>query len=695
MESDVHPHEELSGSCGSESEIGTSEITILPLTLMTTEEPSNNGNAVSSVDVIVEDHSNNEEVFSFIQSSSDSEKQIKGKQMTTRNQRKTTRNNIPLQPGDNTTDPDKELISFDSQQVINPSSVDTNQCVNNSESDDSEDDEVKYLYKDGFYKEIATKEVEHEALCQNDTLPHAGICTIDTCTIEMCAQMLECNKCKKLTHYACTGLPAYQVSLFLTKNYRIYTCENCVGQINEDLVLTCLSRDSDNLNRKAEAEKLNQENNSLKLSLKSHEEESDKLNNRCKLNEEEIQRLLDENQRLKNENIQLRLSQEDRCQRISKSVQTLSDTNETSQKLLKNNNKLTKKLEEVTLKLSEKSSECKLKNAEINTLSEKLVILQNSEGVLNSLLEERENDVIAVQSKLHIAEQCNDDASKVYKTIDTLKAENRRINEKVTDLRKKEDVLKQQLNNKSNIIEKLKKDSHTAHTEVPSSFNIDEKLDTFSTTLLTKVSELVDRKLYNINASTENGESYAAVSQSGCTSPSKASIPTDFRTILKETENEKLKEENDQRARACNLIIHGVAEDGENSLTAADEIYVSNLLTALSVNGVTAKAVHRIGKQNDNKKRPLKVIMRSEHDKEKVMSNLTNLKDKAIYKGMSISADYTINERNLLKEFSMNAKERNEELGPDSKYIWRVRGSPKNGLVLKKFLKQRSTVVSA
>ena len=46
-------------------------------------------------------------------------------------------------------------------------------------------------------------------------------------------------KCKRLTHYACTKLPAYQISLFLLKGYRIYQCRVCVGEIHEDILDNC------------------------------------------------------------------------------------------------------------------------------------------------------------------------------------------------------------------------------------------------------------------------------------------------------------------------------------------------------------------------------------------------------------------------------------------------------------------------
>ena len=51
--------------------------------------------------------------------------------------------------------------------------------------------------------------------------------------------MFKCKKCNRCTHYACTNLPEYQVSLFLTKYYSTYICEDCVGVIDPDLISKC------------------------------------------------------------------------------------------------------------------------------------------------------------------------------------------------------------------------------------------------------------------------------------------------------------------------------------------------------------------------------------------------------------------------------------------------------------------------
>ena len=68
------------------------------------------------------------------------------------------------------------------------------------------------------------------------------------------------------------------------------------------------------------------------------------------------------------------------------------------------------------------------------------------------------------------------------------------------------------------------------------------------------------------------------------------------------------------------------------------------------------------------------------------MSNLCNLKDKG-YNGISITEDHTITERKMIKDFVDQAKQANENEALESDKFWVVRGTPKNGLFLKKVTK--------
>ena len=68
------------------------------------------------------------------------------------------------------------------------------------------------------------------------------------------------------------------------------------------------------------------------------------------------------------------------------------------------------------------------------------------------------------------------------------------------------------------------------------------------------------------------------------------------------------------------------------------------------------------------------------------MNNLRELKDVQMFTGISITEDYTLAEREMIKTYRTKAKELNDE-SKSSDTIIRVRGCPKNGLFLKKVKK--------
>ena len=72
--------------------------------------------------------------------------------------------------------------------------------------------------------------------------------------------------------------------------------------------------------------------------------------------------------------------------------------------------------------------------------------------------------------------------------------------------------------------------------------------------------------------------------------------------------------------------------------------------------------------------------MNLEEERSRILSNLRTLKGIREYKTISITEDYTIIERQMIKDWSDKAKEKNKNESPDSKFAWRVRSSPKSGL---------------
>ena len=116
------------------------------------------------------------------------------------------------------------------------------------------------------------------------------------------------------------------------------------------------------------------------------------------------------------------------------------------------------------------------------------------------------------------------------------------------------------------------------------------------------------------------------------------------------------------------------------------------MIKELETSSVVIKQIDRIGQQSDNKNRPIKVTLKNEEERDKVLDNLRNLKGKSLYKGVSVTPDYTQHERMLVKEFYEKAKLKTaEEESNEKNYIWRVRGTPKNGLSLKRLSKVNQT----
>ena len=178
--------------------------------------------------------------------------------------------------------------------------------------------------------------------------------------------------------------------------------------------------------------------------------------------------------------------------------------------------------------------------------------------------------------------------------------------------------------------------------------------------------------------------------------PTVANRIPDFRTVMREERNELLTEEAEQKQRAINFIIHGVVEaNGDEAVTKQhDTTTVNSLMSELGVD-TGYKSLHRLGQRNENndrQKRPIKVVMNSETDKNLVMASLRKLKDKETYKGISVTDDHTRKERETITEYVNKAREANANEPADSIWEWKARGTPKNGMQLKKFRKRNQVV---
>lgn len=198
---------------------------------------------------------------------------------------------------------------------------------------------------------------------------------------------------------------------------------------------------------------------------------------------------------------------------------------------------------------------------------------------------------------------------------------------------------------------------------------------------------IIDKKLKQATEDNNNDSgkmTYATAATTGVTSNNNS-----FRAVMMKTKNEELVEDRDKRLRAGNIIIHG-KEEVDNDKNH-DEEFVTQLIKDIKVSSINVKSIIRLGKENPTtKKRPLKISLSNEADKEKIMNNLSNLKGEEKYARISIKEDYTISERMLIKEYVNKANQENEKEPINSKFTWKVRGTPKNGLYLKKITKERN-----
>ena len=107
------------------------------------------------------------------------------------------------------------------------------------------------------------------------------------------------------------------------------------------------------------------------------------------------------------------------------------------------------------------------------------------------------------------------------------------------------------------------------------------------------------------------------------------------------TRNEELAEQKEKKERSCNIIINGTEENKEQS---DDALFVKNMIH-IFLQYILVFRSSRIGRSEDKKKKPIKIVLPNLQEKEKILNNLRNLKRNTEYKGITITKDYTVSER--------------------------------------------------
>ena len=255
-----------------------------------------------------------------------------------------------------------------------------------------------------------------------------------------------------------------------------------------------------------------------------------------------------------------------------------------------------------------------------------------------------------------------------------------------------------------------------AQTEtVPSPFNVSTKHDentslivsTLETTITEKVSSIeknltdmltskFEENMRQLSSLSKNLKSAAPVpvnlSSPDDNSPTKWSSivagPTkNFKSVMRDARNDEKLEQSEKELRSKNLIIHGADEIGkdEAEIKKEDTTYVKEILQKIGLNMVPTLVV-RLGKSTEGKNRPIKIVMKSKEEQNRIMENLHHLKGTERYFGkISIKDDYTISEREEIKLLTERAKEQSTQ---NPERIYRVRGNSKNGWRIVSYLKQ-------
>ena len=132
-----------------------------------------------------------------------------------------------------------------------------------------------------------------------------------------------------------------------------------------------------------------------------------------------------------------------------------------------------------------------------------------------------------------------------------------------------------------------------------------------------------------------------------------------------------------RRDRESNIIVHGLKE-GETT----DENMIKYIFEATKTE-YNPMELFRLGVKNPVKARPIMLRMKSKIDKQELMAKLWMLKDaKTKFTHLSITDDYTVEERKTIKAYVEESRKRNNTRPMG--FRWKVRGTPRQGMRLVK-----------
>ena len=277
--------------------------------------------------------------------------------------------------------------------------------------------------------------------------------------------------------------------------------------------------------------------------------------------------------------------------------------------------------------------------------------------------------------------------------ISELKDEIEKCGQRIKEADENETKLKNQIDTlKKSASETVRKSDKNALMK-----SLDEKFTKFEEALLQVIQNNNQNMEHRINEATKQSQTYADAvmgtlreNEVSRTAKEASNSGDDLRRIVFDAKKEEEREAQERKLRGCNLIIHGVKEqDQDDQPKAADMKYVVELLQVIGAPGQIQTAF-RLGKMVDGYNRPIKVTMDSEASRDRIISSLSNLKGLETFKGVRITKDLTITERAQIRDLVKQAKDLNEKEPDNSEFEYKVRTSPKNGLIEIMRLKKRN-----
>ena len=309
-------------------------------------------------------------------------------------------------------------------------------------------------------------------------------------------------------------------------------------------------------------------------------------------------------------------------------------------------------------------------------------ILQQRNESLAAILNERETELENTLTKIN--EESGDELRMRIRRLDEEKCSNEAYIDHLKQLTEKQETdlaaaknytcqLKEELQiQKGEKSEKLTDNNQSALIHEIQKINERFlKMETQITSIETKISNSQKESVENVKKSFAD---IVSKNQSAKTDSVCEAIRT-AQNLDKIIETERTKREN-------NIVIHGVLENSDNETESkkADEEFVNSLISILGSN-VAPQSITRLGKLDgtvSDKRRPLRLCMKNNKDKEQIMLRLSNLKNaEQKFKRISVKDDYTVEERDEIRRYQRLVDEKNKS---ENTTNWKLRGNPKNGL---------------